>query len=334
MAGARAMAAGTALEETLWGRFLENVTPAMNQTYFPGAFTAEGPNATSACLLVWNATSQAFAAIAKGDVTANLLTGDTSAMSVFITSELNVLRAKQDAGIVNNIYINTLTPEAELRYLEMDQSLKMLELELKELTKQKTELEGKTGDITAQAEARALRSRIAGITSKVETQKEKIKAFIADDTNWQHMTLDKDCDFNLVVGSGKDKKHISYLQVKEAATRLKLKGSPRDVCCVARAALAKEKARQALNSFREDTPGQFYVQGTSIQLVQNHKSKGRKPAPKFERGRSAGTTRPSARASAVPDWLKSSKHSSPPKGTEDKTQNFLVTGTPIKPRSR
>lgn len=293
----------SALEGTLWGAFLEDVTPDMNDCFFEGAYTAGHAAQTAGSLIMWDATSRAFAQKMEGDVEVTLMDASTRSQSVFFNTELPRLRALQEQGVVKEIYLSTFTPEATERYGELLNKKAVIETAL--------ETAGDNAD--------------AALKESFEQVKDEIQECIKDPDNWQRMKLDRHAPLELITGGRTNEagkaKFSSMIKLGEKWQRkMRTLGSAMDPL-LNRIKYIRER-RQELNSVKVLGKGSYMMMGHTMLMSEKpaHPNQPSVKAAAKARSRSSsptgdtGKTTPTTRTANTKGTLKSSK----PKGDAKK----------------
>lgn len=118
--------AGEEIGQTIPGFVLNQLTTSMQEVFFPRAYTKEGHLDTAANLGMWDALSRIYAKGSEADAYVCLIDGETEGTSIFWNTELNTLRQRQAQGLINNIYVLTLTPAALSQYVSLKEQQKLV----------------------------------------------------------------------------------------------------------------------------------------------------------------------------------------------------------------
>lgn len=104
---------GKDFANTPLGSFIDHAMPAIQRIFTPNT---EGKLEKAFVFFIWSALSKLYAEGTINDAYIFLIDGEVSCHSIFWNVELFVLRKRQHAGDVNQLYLYILTPEALQKY--------------------------------------------------------------------------------------------------------------------------------------------------------------------------------------------------------------------------
>lgn len=215
-----ALAEGTALENTIMGEFFERMNDRVNETFFEGAYRGDD-KATAGAIGVWNAISENYTeetGVGK-DAHVYLTDGMTDNQSVFMNTELPKLREMQDNGLVDQIYLHQLKPEAQEEYREAKDHMVTAKNDML-----KTQTLIQQGKQEGMPDNSLLDAKLKEHEQRFQYESQRMHGVLTDKSNWSQEVLDKNSSLKINTAGftgDRDKQQISAKRVVELASKWK-----------------------------------------------------------------------------------------------------------------